>query len=147
MAELLTEVSQKYNLLAQAKKIIIENKLSSRLPMVFADMAMIERVLQNLMDNALKFTPEKGTITIYLSEINKQIEVKIENSGEGIPQESVSKIFDRYYKVPNETPTESTGLGLAIVRNILQIHQTDISVISERFGLTAFSFRLPMHAA
>jgi signal transduction histidine kinase len=147
MAELLTEVSQKYNLLAQAKKIIIENKLSSRLPMVFADMAMIERVLQNLMDNALKFTPEKGTITIYLSEINKQIEVKIENSGEGIPQESVSKIFDRYYKVPKETPAESTGLGLAIVRNILQIHQTDISVISERFGLTAFSFRLPMHAA
>jgi signal transduction histidine kinase len=147
MAELLTEVSQKYNLLAQAKKIIIENKLSSRLPMVFADMAMIERVLQNLMDNALKFTPEKGTITIYLSEINKQIEVKIENSGEGIPQESVSKIFDRYYKVPNETPTESTGLGLAIVRNILQIHQTDIEVISQRFGLTTFSFRLPLYGA
>ena len=115
--------------------------------MVYADMAMIERVLQNLMDNALKFTPHQGKITIYLTEVNDQIEIKIENSGEGIPQESVSKIFDRYYKIPNETPAESTGLGLAIVKNILQIHQTDIHVMSKRFGLTAFSFRLPMHTA
>ena len=147
MADLLLEVSQKYKLLAQSKEINIESNISSRMPLVFADMAMIERVLQNLMDNALKFTPEKGKITIYLLELNNQIEVKIENSGEGIPQESVTKIFDRYYKVPNETPAESTGLGLAIVRNILQIHQTDIQVISQRFGLTAFSFRLPLYAA
>jgi signal transduction histidine kinase len=147
MADLLLEVSQKYKLLAQSKEINIESNISSRMPLVFADMAMIERVLQNLMDNALKFTPEKGKITIYLFELNNQIEVKIENSGEGIPQESVTKIFDRYYKVPNETPAESTGLGLAIVKNILQIHHTDIKVISERFGLTAFSFRLPLHAA
>ncbi len=147
MADLLQEVSQKYKLLAQEKNIQLESKISSQLPMVFADVAMIERVLQNLMDNALKFTPAKGMITIYLSEMHNQIEVKIENSGEGIPQESVSKIFDRYYKVPNETPAESTGLGLAIVKNILQIHQSDINVMSERFGLTAFSFRLPLHTA
>ena len=82
-----------------------------------------------------------------MEELHNQIEVKIENSGDGIPQESVSKIFDRYYKVPNETPAESTGLGLAIVKNILQIHQTDILVMSERFGLTTFSFRLPLYAA
>jgi signal transduction histidine kinase len=147
MADLLTEVSEKYKLLAQSKVIVIESKFSSRLPMVFADMAMMERVLQNLMDNAIKFTPEQGRITIYLEELYNQIEVKIENSGEGIPQESVSKIFDRYYKVPKETPAESTGLGLAIVKNILQIHQTDIVVMSERFGLTTFSFRLPLYAA
>ncbi len=145
MAELLLEVAQKYTLLAHAKSIEIESKIGSQFPMVYADVAMIERVLQNLMDNALKFTPDNGKITIYLTEFNDQLEVKIENSGEGIPQESVSKIFDRYYRVPNETPAESTGLGLAIVKNILQIHQTDIQVISRRFGLTAFSFRLPMH--
>ncbi len=147
MADLLQEVSQKYKLLAEEKNIQLASNFSSRLPMVFADLAMIERVLQNLMDNALKFTPAKGIITLYLLEMNNQIEVKIENSGEGIPQESVSKIFDRYYKVPNEVPAESTGLGLAIVKNILQIHQTDIQVISQRFGLTTFSFRLPLHAA
>ncbi|MBL7872055.1 MAG: HAMP domain-containing histidine kinase [Cyclobacteriaceae bacterium] len=147
MAILLLEVAQKYALLAHAKNIEIESKIGSPLPMVYADMAMIERVLQNLMDNALKFTPHQGKITIYLTEVNDQIEIKIENSGEGIPQESVSKIFDRYYKIPNETPAESTGLGLAIVKNILQIHQTDIHVMSKRFGLTAFSFRLPMHTA
>ena len=141
------DVAQKYKLLAQSKDIQIESKISSHTPLVFADVTMMERVLQNLMDNALKFTPENGKITIYLLELRGQIEVKIENSGEGIPQESVSKIFDRYYKVPNETPAESTGLGLAIVKNILQIHQTDIHVMSERFGLTAFSFRLPLHAA
>lgn len=147
MADLLLDVAQKYKLLAQSKDIQIESKISSHTPLVFADVTMMERVLQNLMDNALKFTPENGKITIYLLELRGQIEVKIENSGEGIPQESVSKIFDRYYKVPNETPAESTGLGLAIVKNILQIHQTDIHVMSERFGLTAFSFRLPLHAA
>ena len=145
MADLLQDVSQKYKLMAQERNIILTSHLSSRMPMVNADIAMMERVLQNLIDNALKYTPQNGFVNINMNEQNDQIEIKIENSGEGIAKESISKIFDRYYKEPKNVAAESTGLGLAIVKNILQIHNTDIQVISEKLGLTSFSFKLPVH--
>ena len=146
MADLLQDISQKYKLLAQERNITLSSHLSSRMLMVNADIAMMERVLQNLIDNALKYTPQNGFVNINMVELNDQVEITIENSGEGIAKESISKIFDRYYKEPKNVAAESTGLGLAIVKNILQIHNTDIQVISEKLGLTSFSFKLPVHS-
>ena len=146
MADLLQDVTQKYKLMAQERDITLSSHLSSRMPMVNADIAMMERVLQNLIDNALKYTPPNGFVNINMVEQNNQVEIRIENSGEGIAKESISEIFDRYYKEPKNAVAESTGLGLAIVKNILQIHKTDIQVTSERFGLTSFSFKLPVHS-
>lgn len=144
ISDLLQDITRKYKLLAQERNIELETSISTRMPAVFADIAMIERVLQNLIDNALKFTPEQGQVRISLQEDKDKVEISVANTGEGIPEEKIERIFDRYYKEQKSTLPEGTGLGLAIVKNILEIHQTDIKVVSEQLGLTRFSFTLPI---
>jgi signal transduction histidine kinase len=111
---------------------------------VYADIALIERELQNLIDNAMNYTPEKGKVRIKMAEENKNLNISVMNSGIGIAPEELPKIFDRYYKVENNNSNRGTGLGLAIVKNILEIHETDIQVRSEQEGATIFSFNLPL---
>lgn len=142
--DLLQDLSGKYTLLAQEKNIELETDLPSKMPVVCADIALIERVLQNLIDNALNYTPENGKVRIQMLENGKRVNVKVINSGHGIAAEELPKIFDRYYKVENNKSSRGTGLGLAIVKNILEIHDTDIQVQSEHHGNTTFSFDLPV---
>lgn len=144
MSDLLQDLSRKYKLLAQERNIELETELPSKMPVVCADIALIERVLQNLIDNALNYTPEKGKVKIKMEEKNRQLNISVMNTGPGIASEELPKIFDRYYKVENNKSSRGTGLGLAIVKNILEIHQTDIQVQSEKQGNTIFSFHLPL---
>lgn len=144
MFDLLQDLSCKYKLLAQEKKIELETELTSKLPVVCADIALIERALQNLIDNALNYTPEQGKVIIKMKEDDKFVNVSVMNTGPGIPSEELPKIFDRYYKVESMKSDRSTGLGLAIVKNILSIHQSDITVKSDPRGETVFSFNLPV---
>ncbi len=144
MSDLLQDLNQKYQLLAQERNIELETELPSKMPVVLADIALIERVLQNLIDNALNYTPEKGKVRIKMEETDKHLNISVINSGAGIAEEELPKIFDRYYKVENSKSSRGTGLGLAIVKNILEIHQADIHVQSEHQGNTIFSFNLPL---
>jgi signal transduction histidine kinase len=144
MFDLLQDIGRKYKLLAQEKNIDLETELPSKMPVVCADIALIERVLQNLIDNALNYTPENGKVKIKMEEVSKQVHVSVINTGPGIASEELPKIFDRYYKVENTKTSRGTGLGLAIVKNILEIHKADIQVESENQGKTIFSFNLPL---
>lgn len=144
MLDLLQDVSRKYVILAQDKDIALETKFNSKATMVCADLAMIERVIQNLIDNALKHTPEKGKVKIEMKEKDKSVSVSITNTGEGISEDELPKIFNRYYKVENNKPNKGAGLGLAIVKNILEIHGSDITVCSKQQGSITFSFSLPL---
>ena len=144
MFDLLQDLSRKYKLLAQERNIELEAELLSKVPMVCADIALIERALQNLIDNALNYTPEKGKVKIKMEEQNKRVNISVMNTGPGIASEELPKIFDRYYKVESNKSSRGSGLGLAIVKNILEIHQTDIKVQSEQLGSTIFSFNLPL---
>ena len=143
MLDLLQDLSGKYKLLAQERNIELETELPSKMSVVCADIALIERVVQNLIDNALNYTPEKGRVKIKMEGDGKHINISVANTGPGIASEELPKIFDRYYKVGNSKSARGTGLGLAIVKNILEIHQTDIHVQSEKQGDTIFSFSLP----
>ncbi len=142
ISDLLQDLVCKYKLLAQERNIILETEFLSGGPMVRADVAMIERVLQNLIDNAINYSGENGKVKICMQNSGAKVVVKISNTGQEIPSHEVPKIFDRYYKVENNKPGRGTGLGLAIVKNILEIHGTNISVQSEHFENT-FSFDLP----
>ncbi|AYB35793.1 sensor histidine kinase [Chryseolinea soli] len=144
ISDLLQDLDCKYKLLAQEKNIDLQTDFASRSPMVRADVAMIERVLQNLMDNALNYTPENGQVRIRMEKEERKIRVSVSNTGRGILPQDMPKIFDRYYKVENNRTNRGTGLGLAIVKNILEIHKTDIRVQSEQYGNTTFSFDLPV---
>jgi len=143
MLDLVQDIAHKYSLLAQERNIDLEMDLPSRMPVVLADIALIDRVMQNLIDNALNYTPEKGKVKIKMAEAGKHVNISVENTGPGIAQDDLPKIFDRYYKVENNSP-RGTGLGLAIVKNILEIHSSDIDVKSEEHGSTIFSFSLPL---
>ncbi len=148
VSELLSDASVKFSLLTQQKNIQIEADIANSIPMVYADLSLIDRVIQNLLDNALKYTPQGGKIVIQALKNNGGVEVKIKNSGKGIPEDQLPYIFDRYYKVDKEKKgIEGTGLGLAIVKKIIDIHETEIKVDSEPGKLTDFSFYLPAYSA
>lgn len=94
--------------------------------MVSADIALIERVLENLIDNALRYTPENGFIYLELAEQNSGVEVSVSDTGIGLSKEDLPFIFERYYRVQSSqdmTAPENekrTGLDLAIVKRILE---------------------------
>jgi len=148
LSELAHDVSQNYQILAREKDIDIQLEIPEKLPLVFADIGLVERVLQNLMDNALKFTPNGGTITIQLTEKAKSVEVKVADSGPGIPEEEQTAIFDRFHQTDyvRTEQKKGGGLGLAIVKNILDLHDATIRVQSRLNEGTSFMFELPATA-
>jgi signal transduction histidine kinase len=146
LAELLQDVAQKFSLTAQQKDIYIATPESSQLFMVNADIGLIERVLENLIDNALRYTPKGGKIQLSLAQQKNQVEVGIQDTGIGLTEEDLPHIFDRYYRgqKPTEYQQQSTGLGLAIVKRILELHSSVISVESQLNRGTCFKFPLPI---
>ncbi|MEN0050375.1 MAG: HAMP domain-containing sensor histidine kinase, partial [Bacteroidota bacterium] len=144
IGELAQDVYSKYQILAKNKNIQLHLDASQELPLVFADVGLVERVLQNLMDNALKFTPENGEVTIQLAANKEAVEVKVSDSGPGISKEKQSYIFERYRRSEVES-NKGAGLGLAIVKKILEIHNSTIQVISKPNEGSTFWFQLPAY--
>ena len=144
--ELMSDATLKHALAFKEKGIRVDAEISESMPQVFADLALIDRVIQNLIDNAIKYTPKNGLIMLKAHEIDGGVEITVENSGKGISQEELPHIFDRYYKVDKGTKNiQGTGLGLAIVKKILDIHNCDILVESIPENRTTFSFKLPIN--
>lgn len=114
---------------------------------ILADEALIIQVFYNLFDNAVKFTPENGSITVSLKKEKKEAVISIRNTGKGISQEDCGLIFDRFYKVDKSRglDTKSFGLGLYIVRSIIEMNHGTISINSEIDEYTEFVIKLPIH--
>lgn len=146
ISELVSDISNKYQLIAQTKKIEIETELSKELPPVYADVSLIERVMQNLIDNAIKYTPEGGKITIQTKRSNgTAVEVSVSDTGIGIPENDREQVFARYYKANNFTDLKnSTGLGLAIAKKILDLHNSTLDLVSKENVGSSFIFKLPI---
>jgi signal transduction histidine kinase len=100
------------------------------------------------LDNAIKFTQEKGTISISITSKGKKALIKVRNTGEGIPEEELSHIFERFYKSDRSRGLDKTGtgLGLYIVKTILEKHGEEISVESVVGSYTEFRFGLSLSA-
>jgi len=113
---------------------------------VKGDMAKIQQVLYNLIDNATKFSNKNSAITIETSIQNEKVFISVKDSGIGIPSESLKKIWDRFYKTDLSRGKDKTGtgLGLAIVKEIVQAHNENINVISTEGVGTEFIFTLPL---
>ena len=113
---------------------------------VNADRDLIHQVIYNLVDNAIKFTDESGTIDFKLKNDNKKLVFTITNTGKGIPENELPYVFDRFYKVDKSRSAvkNSTGLGLYIVKTILKAHGGSITVASRENSFTSFSVTLPL---
>ena len=111
---------------------------------VEGDRDRIQQVLYNLIDNAIKFNPEKGTLMIKTWNYEDRIFIKVEDSGPGIPKEEIVHIWERFYQVDKSRSPKSggTGLGLSIVKKILEEHDQDIWINSKEGEGTAFIFSL-----
>ena len=146
LAELLQDVTTRYHILAEEKDIQMQLHVQDEVPLVFADLGLVERAIQNLLDNALKFTPSGGEINIHLTNQATGVEVRIADTGPGIPVNEQSQIFERYRQVaPGNSKAKGAGLGLAIVKKIMEIHNATIGVQSRPEQGTAFWFCLPAY--
>ena len=132
----------KYEVVCKEKNIQITTNLSENVPWIVADIKLIDRVFQNLFDNAVRYNLPVGRIDLDLQKIDNQLFMKLSNTGETIPPSVLTQIFDRYFK--NSEIEGSTGLGLAIVKKIVDLHGSNIVVASNE-GVTAFVFGLPVY--
>ncbi len=143
ISELVHDIANKYRFLSQKKGVSINTVIDKNVPLVKADISMINRVLQNLIDNAMKFCDEGDTINIEIDpKKDEWVEVRVADSGKGIKQEELPHLFQRYYKGRDDN--QSTGLGLAIVKKIIDLHNSQINVFSQLGKGTTFVFDLPV---
>jgi len=146
LVDLIQDILSKLQLKAKQTGITLTSQIPEHLPLIFGDIALIERVLENLIENALRYTTTPGTITISLYQDNQSVMVKVSDTGCGIPAEDLPHIFDRFYQAPSLAYRKQggAGLGLAIAKRILDLHKSPIHVDSLRNQGTTFSFPLPV---
>jgi len=145
LAELIQDILQKFQLTAEKKKILLRMDAAEDLPLAFADIGLCERVLENLIDNAVRYTPENGTITVGAAPEAGRLTVRVSDTGSGIPPEDIPQLFDRRHRRgPVRQENAGSGLGLAIVKRILELHGSSIEVRSTVDQGTAFTFSLPV---
>ena len=149
LAELLHDTVHEFGLEAEKRDVSLTIESTDDPSIVYADIGLMQRVLENLIRNALKFTPAGGEINIRLDKKPGAVAVAIEDTGCGIAEEDLEHVFDRFYRAENTTQesTNNAGLGLAIVRKILDLHGSRITVSSQLDRGTCFEFDLPTKAA
>ncbi len=125
LPELVQDVFQKMALTAQAREQQLELDIAPNLPMIEADLGMIERVITNLIDNALRHTPEQGSVGVRLWQEAGRVMVRVSDTGPGVPEALKATLFLRPSLLNHQRLT-SGGLGLMIVRQMLQLHGSDI---------------------
>ncbi len=118
----------------------------AKLPLVIFDKDKLTLVIQNLLDNAVKYTPEYGKIEINITETGKFLRIAVKDNGVGIPEKDKAKLFSKFFRATNviRMQTEGSGLGLFIVKNIVEKHGGTIAIDSKEGVGTEFSFKLPI---
>ena len=146
--ELVKDMMHRYEILASKKSITLKFNNRKKIPLVLGDIALVERVIQNILDNAMKFTPQGGIIEVSITHDDKHVKIQISDNGEGISESEQSAIFDRYIKSAGALKQSAgSGLGLAIARKIIELHDSTIQVKSKLHAGSTFSFQLPaLHA-
>ncbi|MCP4415928.1 MAG: hypothetical protein GY805_04850 [Chloroflexi bacterium] len=130
---------------AQARNIWLNNQLIPHIPQVIADNEKITWVVEQFLDNAIKFTPPGGQVHIETVSLKGDVSVKVTDTGIGIPQRQIDEIFEPFHQLDGSTTRNygGTGLGLALAKNIVTAHGSTIHVDSQVGEGTCFSFALP----
>jgi signal transduction histidine kinase len=143
--ELLSEVLELHQPAAIQKSILLRTEIPQEACVGYFDHARIFQVLSNLMGNAIKFTPEGGTVTVRAETQGELLIFSVEDTGSGIAPEHLPHIFDRFYQA-QETSKLGTGLGLSIAKGIVDAHHGKIWAESMLGKSSTFSFSLPVRA-
>jgi len=142
---LIERVVLRLNKQAKDKSISVKVDVPKEIPLVYADEARIAQVLLNLIDNAIKYNHHAGTVTISAKAKDKFVQVDISDTGVGIPERDLPRLFERFYRVDKARSRElgGTGLGLSIVKHIVSAHHGEVWVQSILGRGSTFSFTLP----
>lgn len=143
VSELLQDVYQKFELTAHSHQIQLLADIQPGLPLIAADVSMIERVLTNLLDNAVRHTPDHGSIHVRLWLSSEMLMIEVNDSGSGIPSELKEGLFIRP-SILNVSRRSEGGLGLMIVRQMLQLHGSEIQLVDIPGRGACFRFGLPL---
>lgn len=148
ITELAEDVVQKMSILAEVRGVTLRAEHDASLHPVRADAALLERALDNLIENSIRNTPAQGQVRIVITRRERVVRIEVIDTGVGIPSEEIPFIFDRYYKgLRPRTPRDTgTGLGLAIARQIVQLHGGTIAVESKAGAGTVVTLEAPIGA-
>lgn len=147
IGDLIDNIVQDFTHRIQEKRIKFAfNKPAGALPKVRVDPSRIRLVIQNLIDNAIKYTPEAGEVTVSIKYSKLNIEIYVKDSGIGIPENQINRLFTKFFRSDNalRMQTEGSGLGLFIVKNIVEKHGGKIWVESKENKGSTFAFSLPV---
>jgi two-component system phosphate regulon sensor histidine kinase PhoR len=131
---------------AKKKRIRLIEQPAHRIPPVAADRSLIMQAVKNLVNNAIKYSPERTTVTVSTALEAETVRVCVEDRGYGIPAEAKERVWDKFYRVVREgqeKDEESTGLGLSFVREVVEQHGGQVELDSEEGRGSKFSFTLP----
>ncbi len=142
--EIAQDVLVKHKAAADSKNLKLKFDVSGRCPLVATDIVLLDRTLSNLVSNAIRYTPEGGTITLSVQATPQGCELRVSDTGIGIPESELPHIFESFYRVDKDRnqKTGGSGLGLAIVKRIIELHGSEIFVESTEAEGTSFWFRL-----
>jgi len=131
---------------AKAKSITLKINITQSLPNIKADEIRFSQVMINLLDNAIKYSSEGGTATISAKVVDDTLQIDISDTGIGISEKDLPRIFERFYRVDKARSRElgGTGLGLSIVKHIVSVHRGQVWVKSELGHGSTFSFTIPL---
>jgi signal transduction histidine kinase len=144
--EVVREVLNTAQPLAKKKRMRLIEQANEHIPPVAADKSLITQVLMRLLENAIKYSPERTAVTVSTMLEAEAVRVVVEDRGYGIPAESIDRIWEKFYRVARdgqEKDEDSTGLGLAFVREVVEQHGGSVAVESEVGRGSKFSFALP----
>jgi len=130
LAELVSDIGQKYRLSAESRGVTLEVVTDPSAPMVLADIAMVERLIENLVENALKFTPAGGSVILKALGFADGAVLTVADTGCGIAAEDLPHVFERFYRAAQPGRDGSAGLGLAIVKRVADLHDAALSIRS-----------------
>jgi signal transduction histidine kinase len=145
LPELVQDIAHEFQIESERKNITLSVEVDASAANTMGDIGLIQRVLENLVRNAIQFVPAGGEVTISITEKPESVAVAVSDNGPGIAEEDMPRIFDRFYRALDgeEARSDSSGLGLAIVKRILDLHDSRITVISKLNAGTRFEFELP----
>ena len=137
-------VVMSFESIAQKKGILLKVESVNEDMKVYFDREKLEKILINLISNAIKFTPEGGQILVELTNTEHYLDIKIKDSGTGIPEKDLEFIFDRFYQSDKTGGSMGTGIGLALTKELIELHHGSIEVKSEEGVGTDFCVQLPV---
>lgn len=139
----LRAIASAFEYLAQQKSVKYTVQIPTLDELLWYDQDVIEKITVNLLSNAFKYTEEAGEVVIHVEADSQQLELSVKNTGEGIDNDEINKVIERFYQT--DTSREGAGIGLALVNELISLHKGQFAYTSTEDGWTIFTVRLPVN--